>query len=125
MYVIRPQFFIPLITLIRNLASKSLDYRKELELVRNQNIDITHFEENVNLFKDSFAKSYKNASERFADAIEEIDKSIDHLQKIKDNLLKSENHLRIANNKVDDLSINKLTHNSKTVRELFQKGEEK
>ena len=121
MYIIRPQFFIPLITLIRNLANKSLEYRKELEIVRNQNIDITNFEENVNAFKASFAKSYKNASDRFADAIEEIDKSIDHLQKIKDNLLKSGNHLRIANNKVDDLSIKKLTHNSKTVAKLFEK----
>ncbi len=120
MYVIRPQFFIPLITLIRNLASKSLEYRKELELVKNQNIDITHFEENINLFKDSFSKSYKNASDRFKEAIEEIDKAIVQLQKTKENLLKSDNHLRIANNKAEDLSIKKLTSNSETVAKMFE-----
>ena len=119
MYVIRPQFFIPLITLIRNLSEKSLNYRKELELVKNQNIDITHFEENMNAFKEGFAKSYKNASDRFKEAIEEIDKAIAQLQKTKDNLLKSDNHLRIANNKAEDLSIKKLTSNSETVAKMF------
>ncbi len=120
MYVIRPQFFIPLITLIRNLAEKSLEYRKELELVKSQNIDITNFEENINLFKDSFSKSYKNASDRFKEAIEEIDKAIVQLQKTKENLLKSDNHLRIANNKAEDLSIKKLTSNSETVAKMFE-----
>ena len=119
MYVIRPQFFIPLITLIRNLSEKSLNYRKELELVKNQNIDITHFEENMNAFKEGFAKSYKNASDRFKEAIEEIDKAIAQLQKTKDNLLKSDNHVRIANNKAEDLSIKKLTSNSETVAKMF------
>ncbi len=120
MYVIRPQFFIPLITLIRNLAEKSLNYKKELELVKNQNIDITHFEENMNAFKEGFAKSYKNASERFKEAIDEIDKAIAQLQKTKENLLKSDNHLRIANNKAEDLSIKKLTGNSETVAKMFE-----
>jgi len=120
MYVIRPQFFIPLITLIRNLAEKSLNYKKELELVKNQNIDITHFEENMNAFKEGFAKSYKNASERFKEAIDEIDKAIAQLQKTKENLLKSDNHLRIANNKAEDLSIKKLTDNSETVAKMFE-----
>ena len=88
MYVIRPQFFIPLITLIKDLASKSLEYKNELELVRSQNIDITHFEQNINTFKDSFSRNYRLASERFAKAIEEIDKTIDHLQKDKRALAK-------------------------------------
>ncbi len=125
MYVIRPQFFIPLITLIRNLAEKSLEYRKELELVKSQNIDITNFEENINLFKDSFSKSYKNASDRFKEAIEEIDKAIVQLQKTKENLLKSDNHLRIANNKAEDLSIKKLTSNSETVAKMFDELHDK
>ena len=120
MYVIRPQFFIPLITLIRNLANKSLDYRKELELVKSQNIDITHFEENINLFKESFGRNYRLASERFAKAIEEIDKTIEHLQKTKDHLLKTDDNLRIANNKADDLSIKKLTRNNPTMTKMFE-----
>ena len=110
MYVIRPQFFIPLITLIKDLASKSLEYKNELELVRSQNIDITHFEQNINTFKDSFSRNYRLASERFAKAIEEIDKTIDHLQKTKEHLLKTEDNLRLANNKAQDLTIKKLTH---------------
>ena len=108
MYVIRPQFFIPLITLIRNLARKSLEYRKELELVRSQNIDITHFEENINTFKEGFSRNYRLASERFSKAIEEIDKSIDHLQKIKEHLQKTDDNLRLANNKAEDLTIQNL-----------------
>ena len=119
MYVIRPQFFIPLITLIRNLARKSLDYRKELELVRSQNIDITHFEENINTFKEGFSRNYRLASERFSKAIEEIDKSIDHLQKIKEHLQKTDDNLRLANNKAEDLTIQKLTHNNPTVKKMF------
>ena len=120
MYVIRPQFFIPLITLIRNLANKSLEYRKELELIKNQNIDITHFEENINAFKEGFGRNYRLASERFAKAIEEIDKTIDHLQKTKEHLLKTDDNLRLANNKAEDLSIKKLAHNNPTVTKLFE-----
>ena len=125
MYVIRPQFFIPLITLIRNLASKSLEYRKELEMVKNQNIDITHFEENINLFKEGFGRNYRLASERFAKAIEEIDKTIDHLQKTKEHLLKTDDNLRLANNKAEDLTIKKLTRNNPTMQRMFEELEEK
>ena len=120
MYVIRPQFFIPLITLIRNLANKSLEYKKELEIIKNQNIDITHFEENINAFKEGFGRNYRLASERFAKAIEEIDKTIDHLQKTKEHLLKTDDNLRLANNKAEDLSIKKLAHNNPTVTKLFE-----
>lgn len=119
MYVIRPQFFIPLITLIKDLASKSFEYKNELELVRSQNIDITHFEQNINTFKDSFSRNYRLASERFAKAIEEIDKTIDHLQKTKEHLLKTEDNLRLANNKAQDLTIKKLTHKNPTMAKMF------
>ena len=119
MYVIRPQFFIPLITLIKDLASKSLEYKNELELVRSQNIDITHFEQHINTFKDSFSRNYRLASERFAKAIEEIDKTIDHLQKTKEHLLKTEDNLRLANNKAQDLTIKKLTHKNPTMAKMF------
>lgn len=119
MYVIRPQFFIPLITLIRGLALNSLEYKKELNLIQNQNIDISHFEENMNNFKESFGRNYRLASEKFQKAIDEIDKTIDHLQKTKEALLSSENNLRIANNKAEDLTIKKLTNNSETMRNLF------
>lgn len=120
MYVIRPQFFIPLITLIRNLANKSLEYRKELELIKNQNIDITHFEESMNNFKESFGRNYRLASERFQKAIDEIDKTIEHLQKTKENLLKTDDNLRIANNKAEDLTIKKITHNNPTMSKMFE-----
>lgn len=120
MYVIRPQFFIPLITLIRNLANKSLEYKKELELIKNQNIDITHFEENINAFKEGFGRNYRLASERFAKAIEEIDKTIDHLQKTKEHLLKTDDNLRLANNKAEDLTIKKLAHNNPTITKMFE-----
>ena len=120
MYVIRPQFFIPLITLIRNLANKSLEYKKELEIIKNQNIDITNFEENINAFKEGFGRNYRLASERFAKAIEEIDKTIDHLQKTKEHLLKTDDNLRLANNKAEDLSIKKLAHNNPTVTKMFE-----
>ncbi|MBP5678398.1 MAG: DUF2130 domain-containing protein [Bacilli bacterium] len=120
MYVIRPQFFIPIVTLIRNLSRKSLEYRKELELVKNQNIDITHFEENINAFKEGFGRNYRLASERFAKAIEEIDKSIDHLQKIKEHLQKTDDNLRLANNKAEDLTVQKLTHNNPTMKQMFE-----
>lgn len=119
MYVIRPQFFIPLITLIRGLAMNSLRYKKELLVIKNQNIDISHFEENMNNFKESFGRNYRLASERFKKAIEEIDKTIDHLQKTKEALLSSENNLRIANNKAEDLTIKKLTRGSETMAKLF------
>ncbi len=119
MYVIRPQFFIPIITLLRNAALNSLQYRQELQIVRNQQVDILHFEENMNAFKEGFARNYRLASERFATAIEEIDKTIDHLQKTKAALLSSENNLRLANNKADELSIKKLTRNAPSVRAMF------
>ncbi len=119
MYVVRPQFFIPIITLLRNAAMNSIKYKAELALVRNQNIDITKFEDNVNKFKEGFAKNYDLASRKFKTAIEEIDKTIDHLQKTKDALLSSENNLRIANNKTEDLTIKKLTHGNPTMRAKF------
>lgn len=120
MYVIRPQFFIPMITLIRNAALNSLQYKQELQVVKNQQIDILHFEENMNAFKEGFARNYRIASDRFKTAIDEIDKTITHLQKTKDALLSSENNLRLANNKADDLSIRKLTKNAPAVREMFE-----
>lgn len=128
MYVIRPQFFIPMITLLRNAAQNSLHYRQELQIVRNQQVDILHFEENMNAFKEAFGRNYRLASERFATAIDEIDKTIDHLQKTKAALLSSENNLRLANNKADELSIKKLTKNAPSVKAMFddiKKKEEK
>ena len=119
MYAIRPQFFIPIITLLRNAALNSLKYQKELQVVRNQQIDIQNFEANMNDFKDKFAHNYRLASEKFKKAIEEIDKTIDHLQKTKDALLSSENNLRLANNKAEDLSIKKLTKNAPSVKAMF------
>ena len=121
MYVIRPQFFIPMITLLRNAALNSLKYRQELELVRNQQIDILRFEENMNTFKDGFTRNYRIASEKFKTAIDEIDKTISHLQKTKEALLSSENQLRLANNKAEDLSIKKLTKDAPAVKEMFDK----
>lgn len=120
MYVIRPQFFIPIITLIRNSALNTLETKKELEMIQNQNIDISHFEENMNSFKDAFGRNYRLASEKFKKAIDEIDKTIDHLQKTKEALLSSENNLRLANNKCEDLTIKKLTSNSETMRVMFE-----
>lgn len=119
MYVIRPQFFIPIITLLRNAAQNALQYRQELQLVRNQQVDILHFEENMNAFKEGFARNYRIASDKFATAIDEIDKTIDHLQKTKAALLSSENNLRLANNKADELSIKKLTKNAPSVKAMF------
>ena len=120
MYVIRPQFFIPMITLLRNAALNSLQYQRELAVVKNQQIDIVHFEENMNSFKEGFARNYRLASEKFNKAIEEIDKTISHLQKTKEALLSSENNLRLANNKAEDLSIKKLTKNAPSVREMYE-----
>lgn len=119
MYVIRPQFFIPMITLLRNAALNSLEYRQELQTVKNQQLDILHFEENMNAFKEGFARNYRLASDRFRTAIEEIDKTITHLQKTKEALLSSENNLRLANNKAEDLSIKRLTGNAPAVRKMF------
>lgn len=119
MYVVRPQFFIPIITLLRNASMNSLKDKAELALVRNQNIDITNFEDNVNKFKEGFAKNYDLASRKFKTAIEEIDKTIDHLQKTKDALLSSENNLRIANNKTEDLTIKRLTRGNPTMTAKF------
>lgn len=119
MYVIRPQFFIPMITLLRNAALNSLKYKQELLQVRNQNIDITNFEQNLLDFKDSFSKNYQHAHDRFIDAIKEIDNSIDHLQKIKENLTKSDNHLRSANNIIEGVSIKKLTKRNPTMQAKF------
>ena len=119
MYVIRPQFFIPMITLLRNAALNSLQYRRELELARHQQVDILRFEENMNTFKEGFARNYRIASERFKTAIDEIDKTITHLQKTKDALLSSENNLRLANNKAEDLSIKRLTKNAPSVKAMF------
>ncbi len=120
MYVIRPQFVIPMITLLRNASRNSLECRQELMVVRNQNIDITHFEENMNAFKDSFSKNYEIASKKFETAIQEIDKTIDHLQKVKDSLLGSERQLRIANGKAQELSIKKLTKDNPTMKKKFE-----
>ncbi len=119
MYVIRPQFFIPMITLLRNAALNSLKYKQELAVIRNQNIDITHFEENMENFKTAFARNYEIASKKFSTAIEEIDKTIAHLQKTKEALLSSENNLRLANNKAEDLSIKRLTRGNPTMAAKF------
>ena len=120
MYVIRPQFFIPMITLLRNAALRSLEYRQELAAIRAQNIDISHFEQDMNEFKDRFQRNYRLASDKFKTAVEEIDKSITHLQKIKEALLSSENNLRLANDKAQDLSIKKLTRNNPTMAAKFE-----
>lgn len=119
MYVIRPQFFIPMITLLRNAALNSLAYKNELTLIRSQNIDVTNFENQLNDFRDSFGRNYRLASEKFATAIESIDKSIAQLQKTKENLLRSEDNLRIANSKAEDLTVKKLTRNNPTMANKF------
>ncbi len=119
MYVIRPQFFVPIITLLRNAALNSLKYKAELALIKNQNIDITNFEDNLDKFKDGFAKNYDLASRKFKTAIEEIDKIINHLQKTRDALLSSENNLRLANNKAEDLTIKRLTRGNPTMTNKF------
>ncbi len=119
MYVVRPQFFIPIITLLRNAAMNSLQYKAELALVKNQNIDITNFEDKINKFKEGFAKNYELASRRFKEAIDGIDKTITQLQKTKEALLSSENNLRLANDKTEDLTIKKLTHGNPTMKAKF------
>ena len=125
MYVIRPQFFIPMITLIRNASRRSLEDRKELALVKSQNIDITNFERDMNDFKDRFQNNYRLASEKFGKAIEEIDKTIDHLQKVKEGLIGSERNLRLANDKAQDLSIKKLVKNNPTMAQKFAELKDK
>jgi hypothetical protein len=120
MYVIRPQFFIPLISLLRNSARNAMAYKQELQTVRNQNIDIANFESEMEAFKDAFGRNYDIASRKFKTAVDEIDKTISHLNKVKDNLLASENQLRLANDKAEDLTINKLTKNSPSLKEQFK-----
>ncbi|MBQ6486199.1 DUF2130 domain-containing protein [Candidatus Saccharibacteria bacterium] len=119
MYVVRPQFFITIITLLRNAALKSLEMKRELALAREQNLDITHFEENIEAFKAGFARNYELASKKFKTAIEEIDKTIDHLQKTKEALLRSEDNLRLANDKADNLSVKRLTRGNPTMKAKF------
>lgn len=120
MIVVRPQFFIPIITLLRNASMSSMQYKAELSLIKNQNIDITNFEENINAFKVGFAKNYDLASRQFKTAIDEIDKTMDHLQKTKEALLASVNNLRLANNKADELTIKKLTQGNPTMKAKFE-----
>ena len=119
MYVVRPQFFIPIISILRNAALNSMQYKEELAIIRNQNIDITNFEEKINDFKTGFARNYDLASRQFKTAIEEIDKTMNHLQKTKDALLASVNNLRLANSKTEDLTIKKLTHGNPTMKAKF------
>ena len=120
MYVIRPQFFIPIITLLRNAALNSLKYQRELQIVKNQQLDILHFEENMNTFKEGFARNFELASRRFHEAIEDIDKTIKALEKTKADLLSSDRNLRLANDKAQDLSIKKLTKNAPSVKAMFE-----
>ena len=122
MFVIRPQFFIPIISLLRNAALNSVQDKLELKAMRNQNIDVTNFENKIEEFKKGFARNYEQASKKFLKAIDEIDKTITHLEKTKEALLSSENNLRLANNKADDLSIKKLTHGNPTRRDKFREA---
>lgn len=119
MYVIRPQFFIPMITLLRNAAMNSMQYKAELALVKSQSIDVSHFEEKLDNFKSTFARNYDLAFKKFQTAIDEIDKSIDHLQKTKEALIGSQNNLRLANDKAQDITIKKLTHGNPTMKQKF------
>lgn len=120
MYVVRPQFFIPIITLLRNAALNSLQYKQEIALMRDQHIDITHFEEDLETFKKGFARNYELASKKFQTAIDEIDKTIKSLEKTKAALLSSENNLRLANNKAEDLTVKKLVKNNPTMKQRFE-----
>jgi hypothetical protein len=125
MYVIRPQFFIPMITLLRNAAMHSLKYKSELALIRGQNIDVTNFETELETFKSAFSKNFELASRKFSTAIDEIDKSINHLQKTKDALLSTDRNLRLANNKAQDVTIKRLTRNNPTMEKLLaEKGDD-
>jgi hypothetical protein len=120
MYVVRPQCFIPMITLLRNAAMNALEYKRELSMVRNQDIDVSNFEETLLKFKDDFSRNYDLAHRHFDDAIKEIDATITHLEKVKEKLQKSDNQLRIATNKVDDVSVKKLTKDNPTMRAKFE-----
>ena len=120
MYVIRPQFFIPIISFLRNAGMKSLQYKADLAIMRNQNIDVTNFEDKLNIFREGFNNNYMNAASQFDTAMDEIDKSIDHLKKIKEALRLTSKHLRAANNKADNLTIKKLTHGNPTMKEKFK-----
>lgn len=122
MYVIRPQFFIPLITLLRNAALNATEYKKQLLIEKNNNLDIAHFEENMENFKVAFGKNFETASKKFSTAIDEIDKTIDHLKKVKENLLSSDRRLRLANDKAQDLTIKKLTKNAPSLAEKFKEN---
>ncbi|MBU84241.1 DUF2130 domain-containing protein, partial [Alcanivorax sp.] len=124
MYVIRPQFFIPMITLLRNAAMNSLEYKQELALVKAQNIDITNFESDLDKFKAAFAKNYDLASRKFQTAIDEIDKSINHLQKTKDALMSTDRNLRLANDKAQDVTVKKLTRKNPTMKAAFEQLED-
>ena len=124
MYVIRPQFFRPIITLLVNAAKKTVGIKKELEIARSQSVDVTHFESQLDAFKEAFGRNYRLASEKFKAAIDEIDKSITHLQKIKDALIGSENNLRLANDKADALTIKKLTEGNETMTQKFAEAAE-
>ena len=125
MYVIRPQFFIPVITFLRNAAMNTLESKRELRRIQEQNMDITHFEEDLNKFKDGFSRNYDLASRKFMSAVEQIDKAISNLQKMKEDLLSSENNYRLANNKLEDLTVKKLVKNNPTMKQKFNelKGE--
>ncbi len=125
MYVIRPQFFIPMITILRNAALASADAKRELQRVKNQNIDVTHFEEDLLKFKNAFAYNYNQASKRFNEVLDEIDKSISHMQKIKDSLLACDRQLRLANDKAEDITVKRLCRNNPTMTEQFKKLEDK
>jgi hypothetical protein len=124
MYVVRPQFFIPIISLLRNAAMNALAYKQELALVRNQSVDITNFESSINEFKTYIADRFEKASNKFHDAIAEIDKTISHLEKAKAALLSSENHLRLANGKAEDITIKRLTKGNPTMTAMFEKLKE-
>jgi hypothetical protein len=120
MYVIRPQFFIPMITLLRNAALQALKYKNELAQIKEQNIDVTNFETDLDTFKVAFGKNFELASRKFSTAIEEIDKSINHLQKTKDALLNTDRNLKLANNKAQNVTIKKLTRNNPSMAEKFE-----
>ena len=122
MYVIRPQFFLPIITLLVNASKKSLEYKKELAIAKSQSLDITRFEDKLMEFKDKFGRNYRLASEKFQAAIDQIDKSIAALQKTKEDLMNSENNLRLANDKAEDLTIRKLTYKNPTMKALFDEA---
>ena len=122
MYVIRPQFFIPLITLLVQTSKKTIDYQRQLAIAKSQSIDVTNFENKLNEFKDGFARNYDLASRKFHTAIEEIDKTIDHLQKVRQALVGSEDNLRLANNKAEGLTIKKLTYGNPTMKQKFDEA---